>query len=147
MASHVSSAADVRSVRALAPLGMRVCAKVEDALGIENLQAIAGDSDSILLGQGDLLNDVGPARFGGAVAAALAQVAVLPIPLLAGTQLLDRCAAGDLNRAELGYLHLLLASGVAGVLLSGETTIGENPLAAVSMAKAISLEAQRGWTA
>lgn len=147
MLSYVSSGATIKRARQEAGDRVRrVCAKLEDARAIANIDEIAGEADSLLIGQGDLLTSSGVEAFVRSVQRVVRwrQAAGAPgCPVFVGTGLLDGVAAGTPVRAELGYLAVLATAGVDGIMLSAETTIGADPERVVRLARFTLDEARR----
>ncbi|MFF0745855.1 pyruvate kinase [Streptomyces sp. NPDC004111] len=134
--SFAESAADLAPVRAA--WGGRganaVVAKVETVAGAAAVAEVARAADSVLLGRGDLLLDAGAVEFPGLCAHVVRECARLSVPVVVGTQLLAGLENSWLpHRSELAHLCELLESGVDGLLLATETTIGADPLRTVSL--------------
>jgi pyruvate kinase len=111
----------------------RVIGKIERREAIRNLAAIAAATDEVWICRGDLGAQVGApelARFvGGLDPRSLAR------PVLMAGQVLEHLTAhSEPTRSEVCHLHDLLARGYAGVVLSDETAVGQDPLRATRIA-------------
>lgn len=135
MLSFVEDAATVELARdrlhAARPddnVGPAVVAKLETGAGVTNAAAIGAAADGILLARGDLLLSVGELEFHDACRRALRTAQAAGTPLMVGTQLLTTMSDSWLpHRSELVALCQLAEEGVAGLLLSDETTVGRQP--------------------
>lgn len=130
--SYVESASEVRKVQEILADSHReppvVVAKVETSAGVADIEEIAGQADGVLLGRGDLLMDVGVLDFHAASQRVVDHMAKSGKPLIVGTQLLTSLSDSWLpHRSEISCLCDLIAKGVAGLLLSDETTVGRDP--------------------
>ncbi|HEX6468997.1 MAG TPA: pyruvate kinase [Streptosporangiaceae bacterium] len=138
MISYVRSADVVKRARAEVVEGheLSVCAKVEDTTAVANIEQIGESADSVLVGQGDLLTSSGVEDFVRSIQRVVGwRRSGGRGTLLVGTGLLEGFAAGAPTRAELGYLALLRTAGVDGIMLSAETTIGDDPERVVRLAR------------
>ena len=146
--SFVRSAADIEHLRRLidarspttAPL---IVAKIEKAEAIDNLDSILSVSDAVMVARGDL-----------GVEAEISRVPVLQkqiirrcnerrIPVITATQMLDSMQTSDLpTRAEVSDVANAVIDGTDAVMLSGETAVGDHPVACVRMMERIAKEAE-----
>jgi pyruvate kinase len=111
-----------------------VVAKVETVAGVEAVAEVAQAADSVLLGRGDLLLDGGAVEFHDLCTRVVRECARLSVPVVVGTQLLAGLENSWLpHRSELAHLCELLESGVDGLLLATETTIGTDPARTVAL--------------
>jgi len=109
-------------------------AKIETPAGIACAEQIARFSDVVLIGRGDLLLTTGPIAFHAAQQQAIDACRNAGVPFVVGTDLLPSLSGRWLpNRSELSFLCSLLESGVDGLLLAMETTIGESPQRTIAM--------------
>ncbi len=143
--SFVRSAVDIDTVRAAAgPNPPVLVAKVETAEAIENLDGIVAAADAVMVARGDLgvrlpLEDVPHiqkrlirtgVRFGR--------------PVITATQMLESMiSASAPTRAEVADIATAVLDGTSAVMLSAETAIGVDPVAAVSVMARVALRAER----
>lgn len=122
-------------VRARAP-GAAVVGKIERREALDALPAIAAACDEVWICRGDLGAQLGPAALGRAVAA-IAPASLACPTLMAGQVLEHLTRHRDPTRSEVCHLHDLLARGYAGIVLSDETAIGDEPAHAAAVARAL----------
>lgn len=137
--SFVESAAHVQAMRELiGDSWPRIVAKVENQGGVKNLDEIAAASDALMIDRGDLsvetdLNTLvlmqkriieGVRRFGK--------------PVIVATEMLHTMIENPFpTKAEVSDITNAVIDGCAATMLSGETAIGANPLAAVRLMRAV----------
>jgi pyruvate kinase len=122
-------------VRARAP-GASVVGKIERREAIVALDAIARACDGVWICRGDLGAQLGAAALGRAVAALAPRELACPT-LMAGQVLEHLTNHRDPTRSEVCHLHDLLSRGYAGIVLSDETAIGDDPVHAATTARAL----------
>ncbi|MDP7981974.1 MAG: pyruvate kinase [Conexivisphaera sp.] len=147
--SFVRSREDVRRLReALSELGSDawVIAKVETIPGVENVDAVAEESDAVLVARGDLgakfpLEDM-PFIQTRIVDAARAKGK----PVIVATQLLDSMMENPIpTRSEVVDVFTAVRDGADAVLLTGETAAGRHPVESVEWASRIVARAEEGY--
>jgi pyruvate kinase len=145
--SFVQSADDMRRVRAAAEQAgapqMPLIAKIEKPLAVERVEAILDASDALMVARGDLgiemPLEVIPAVQRRLVAAARRRGA----PVIVATQVLESMRSSPRpTRAEVTDAAQIVDEGADGVLLTGETAIGQYPDLAVSTLDRILREAE-----
>lgn len=145
--SFVQSADDMRRVRSAAAQAgapqMPLIAKIEKPHAVERVESILDASDALMVARGDLgiempLETI-PAVQRRLVAAARRRGA----PVIVATQVLESMrSAPRPTRAEVTDAAQIVDEGADGVLLTGETAIGQYPEAAVSTLDRILHEAE-----
>jgi pyruvate kinase len=152
--SFVRSAADMDTVRrAAGPGGPMLVAKIETPEAVDELDAIVAAADAVMVARGDLgvrmaLEDVPHiqkriircgVRFGR--------------PVITATQMLESMVSAPVpTRAEVTDVANAVLDGTSALMLSGETAIGADPVAAVRTMAQIAARAERefdylGWGA
>ena len=136
MLSFVSSADDVYIAKKMirdAGKQIQVAAKIETALGVENLDDITKEADCLVAARGDLALALPWVDLPAAVHAIAEASLRKSKPWIVATQIaegLERFAFP--TRAEIGdCAHWLNDENAAGCLLSYETVFGPHPIAAV----------------
>ena len=146
--SFVRSARDIEKLRnlidAASPsVNPLIVAKIEKTEAINDLDAILEITDAVMVARGDL-----------GVEAEISKVPILQkdiirrcnerrIPVITATQMLDSMQKNDLpTRAEVSDVANAVIDGTDAVMLSGETAIGDHPIACVKMMEKISIEAE-----
>ncbi len=113
--------------------GCGVVGKVERQEALDSLDDIAASVDAVWICRGDLGAQLGPAALARGVAA-LDPVRV-PVPVLMAGQVLEHLTRhAQPTRSEVCHLFDLVARGFAGIVLSDETAIGDDPVHAVATA-------------
>ena len=119
-------------VKALAP-SCRVIGKVERREATESLERIARHVETVWICRGDLGAQLGTAALPRFVASI--DPRTLPVPVLMAGQVLEHLTRhAEPTRSEVCHLFDLIARGYAGLVLSDETAIGDDPVRAVSAA-------------
>jgi pyruvate kinase len=145
-ASYVGQADDVKRIRALVRDSggdLPIMAKLERARGVRNLEGIADEADAIMVARGDL-----------GVEVALHRVPVLQKqiidtclrsgkPVVVATQMLESMMEHHRpTRAETSDVANAVLDGADGMLLSGETAVGQFPTETVETMARIICEAE-----
>lgn len=116
--------------------GARVTGKIERREALEALDAIGAVVDEIWICRGDLGAQLGPAALARSVASL--DPRRLPVPVLMAGQVLEHLTHhAEPTRSEVCHLHDLAARGYAGIVLSDETAIGDDPVRAAAAARAL----------
>ena len=150
--SFVRSAADVEAVRrAAGPDPPMLVAKIETLEAVEDLDAIVAVADAVMVARGDLgvriaLEDVphvqkriirSGVRFGR--------------PVITATQMLESMVSAPVpTRAEVADVANAVLDGTSALMLSGETAVGADPVAAVRTMARVARRAEEefdyvGW--
>lgn len=130
--SFASDGLEATWVRRRAP-HCPVILKVERREALDNLHTLAENADELWICRGDLGAQLGFCGMARAVASIGPRGYARPI-LMAGQVLQHLCEHDTPTRSEVCHLHDLLACGYAGIVLSDETAIGHDPVAAVRWA-------------
>ena len=146
--SFVQTADDLRAVRAAAAAAgapdLPLIAKIEKPQAVESIDEILGVADGLMVARGDLGIEV-PLETLPAVQRRLIDAARRRgVPAIVATQVLESMRlAPRPTRAEVTDAAHAVDQGADGILLAGETAIGQYPVQAVSMLDAIIREAER----
>lgn len=130
--SFVCRASDMEAARAAAGAGPMLMAKIETPEGVADLDAILAVSDAVMVARGDLgvrvpLEDV-PHIQKQVIKAAIRYGR----PVVTATQMLESMVTAPVpTRAEVTDIANAVFDGTSAVMLSGETAIGADPVAAV----------------
>jgi pyruvate kinase len=147
--SFVRSAADVEDVRRVMKeegVYLPVIAKIEKPQGLENLEEIVDAFDGFMVARGDLGVEMPLENV------PLAQKRIIELarrnakPVIVATQMLESMVSAPRpTRAEASDVANAVLDGADAVMLSGETSIGEYPLEAVStMARIVNTVEEHG---
>jgi pyruvate kinase len=134
--SFVRSAADCRGLRELlnaAGVRTQVIAKIEKAEAVENLDAIVGAADAVMVARGDLGVEIGPAAVPLVQKRVLLSALERGKPAITATQMLESMISRpEPTRAEASDVANAILDGTSAVMLSGETAIGNYPVESVA---------------
>jgi pyruvate kinase len=135
--SFVRSAADLKELRELLPLRGDAClviAKIETLQACDHLDEIVEASDVILVARGDLGVEADLARVPILQKQIVARCQQAGKPVIVATQMLQSMISSPTaTRAEVSDVANAILDGADGVMLSGETSVGEYPERAVKM--------------
>jgi len=137
--SFVRSAADVIGLRAL--MGWRavpIVAKIETRPAIQDIDAILGQADAIMVARGDLGVELPMEEIPVLQKELLWSARAAGRPVVVATQMLESMLhAPRPTRAEASDVANAVLDGADAIMLSGETAIGEYPLEAARAAARI----------
>ena len=148
--SFVRTAADIAAARAVRP-GAYLIAKIETAEAVDDLAAIVGAADGVMVARGDLglrcaIEDV-PHHQKRIIRTGVAYGR----PVITATQMLESMIRSPVpTRAEVSDIANAVFDGTSALMLSGETAIGRDPALAVATMARIAERAERefdhdGW--
>ncbi len=152
--SFVQTAEDIAAVRlAIDDSGARIIAKIETGPAVANVDDILHAADGVMVARGDLgvrlpLEDV-PHIQKQIIRTAVSHGK----PAITATQMLESMVSAPVpTRAEVTDVANAVFDGTSAVMLSGETAIGVDPVAAVEAMARITKRAERefdyrGWGA
>ncbi len=141
-ASFVSSGADIRRIRKLAP-GTPVIAKIESAVGYGNLDDILEEAHGMMVARGDLGVELSMESVPRAQKDILARANARARVSITATEMLESMTHSPRpTRAEVTDVSSAVLDGSDAVMLSAETAIGEYSVRAVKMMDRICREAE-----
>lgn len=118
----------------------RVIAKIEKPEAMANLEAIIQAADGVMVARGDLGVEIDVATLAVAQKRIIAMCNRYQKPVITATQMLDSMQRGKQpTRAEATDVANAILDGTDACMLSGETAVGLNPVAAVEMMNRIAL--------
>jgi pyruvate kinase len=134
--SFAGSAADVAELRALAPAGASLIAKVESRAGVKRVDEIASAADAVLIDRGDLSRDVPLEQIPYYQKAIVRRANRWHRPVYVATNLLESMVTQKLPTvAEANDIANSLLDGVHGLVLAAETAIGVDPVGSVEVVR------------
>jgi pyruvate kinase len=152
--SFVRSAFDMVSVRtALARDDVMMMAKIETGEGVENLEEIIAVSDAIMVARGDLGVRMPIEEVPHLQKEIVRHGVRFARPVVVATQMLESMTHAQVpTRAEVTDVANAVLDGASAVMLSGETAIGDDPVATVTTMDRIVRRAEEyfdyeGWGA
>jgi len=141
-ASFVTSADDIRQVRAIAG-DVPVIAKIERAAAYENLREIVTAADGAMVARGDLGIEIGLEPLPRAQKAIITRTNAAGGVSITATEMLESMTASRRpTRAEVTDVANAVFDGTDAVMLSAETAMGRYPVEAVEVMSAICVEAE-----
>ena len=137
--SFVREASDIQELRALmGEAVLPIIAKIETKPAVENIEAILEVSDALMVARGDLGVELPMEEIPLLQKDLLHAARAAGQPVIVATQMLESMIrAPRPTRAEATDVANAVLDGADGVMLSGETAIGEYPLEAAAAATRI----------
>ncbi len=140
--SFVRSAKDIVQLRKLiGDHDVAIVAKIETKSAVDNLEEIVDAADAIMVARGDLAIEI-PAEQVPLMQKRIIQMANRRgKPVITATQMLDSMRVSVTpTRAEVNDIANAIIDGTDAVMLSDETAVGENPVAAVATMARVATE-------
>ncbi len=145
-ASFVQSADDVHAIRALLAersTELPIIAKIENWSGVNNLDEIVAAADGTMVARGDLGVELPLAEVPGTQKKIIRATVFNGKPVITATQMLDSMERNPKpTRAEASDVANAILDGTSAVMLSGETAMGNYPVAAVRTMGALAVKAE-----
>ncbi len=145
--SFVREAKDVRELKEL--MGdkagkIKIIAKIEDQLGVKNLDEIIEEADGIMVARGDLGVEINVAELPNVQRRIVQRCAEKGKRVIVATHLLESMIENPIpTRAEVTDVANAVYEEVDAVMLSGETTIGKYPIRCVEQLVEIADKSER----
>ncbi|MEC4817694.1 MAG: pyruvate kinase [Scytonema sp. PMC 1069.18] len=136
--SFVRRAEDIRTLKNLLVSkgagGIPVVAKIEKPQAIANLEAILEECDVVMVARGDLGVEMSPEKVPLLQKRIIRLCNQKGLPVITATQMLDSMIHNARpTRAEASDVANAIIDGTDAVMLSGESAVGEFPVASVEM--------------
>jgi pyruvate kinase len=145
--SFVSGAGDVTAVKAVIgelKAGIPVVAKIERVQAVRDFDRILEVSDGIMVARGDLGVDIALEKVPLIQKDIIHKCNRAGKPVITATQMLESMVtAARPTRAEVTDVANAIFDGTDATMLSGETSVGEHPVAAVRIMDKIAREVER----
>ena len=142
--SFVRTAKDVERARRHVAPGTPLVAKMEKPEAIENLEAIVRTADGVMVARGDLGVELPLERVPGIQKRLVGEANRLGRPCIVATEMLESMIQSPRpTRAEVSDVANAVLDGADAVMLSAETAVGQDPVAAVATMARIVEKAER----
>lgn len=130
--SFVQSAKNIQDLRALLEPGQKIFAKVEDPIGVKNIDEIIEACDGIIIGRGDLAVEIPYEEVPLVQKAIIEKCNAANKPVCVATQaLMSMIEHPYPTRAEVSDVANAVLDGADYLWLSDESTVGKYPVEAV----------------
>jgi len=144
--SFVQKAEDIEDLRTLTNkegLDAQIIAKIETQQAVNNIDEILNVTDGIMVARGDLAVEIGPEHVPEVQKELIDECNDRGMPVITATQMLESMTDSPVpTRAEVSDVANAILDGTDAVMLSGETTIGDNPVESVSVMARVARETE-----
>lgn len=121
-----------------------VIAKIERKLAIDNLDDILLVADAIIIGRGDMANEVPYEQIPFIQQEIISKSRAAKKPVIVATQmLLSMVSSIEPTRAELTDVSQAITQGADGLMLSEETAIGKYPVQSIEVMERLIIESEK----
>jgi len=145
--SYVGNAEDIKLLRGemcARSIDKPIIAKIERKKALDNLDAIIAEADAIIIGRGDLGNDVPLQEIPYIERDIIQKANAAKKPVITATQMMLSMVENPVpTRAEVTDVTYAILAGSDAVMLSEETARGRYPVETVAMMEKIILEAEK----
>ncbi|MDG2334220.1 MAG: pyruvate kinase [Myxococcota bacterium] len=146
-ASFVQTARDVSDIRRFLEgenADIPIIAKIENRLGVDNLEEIIATANGTMVARGDLGVELPFAEIPHIQKRIIRSTVSGGKPVITATQMLDSMERNPRpTRAEVSDVANAILDGSSAVMLSGETAAGLHPVAAVETMARLAIEAEK----
>jgi pyruvate kinase len=142
--SFVRRPEDIAELRKLAPATTKLIAKIEKATALDQLEAIVGAADAVMVARGDLGVELPFEQVPLVQKRLISEANHQGKPVITATQMLESMIhAPRPTRAEASDVANAILDGTDAVMLSAETAVGRYPVESVQAMERIIREMER----
>lgn len=143
-ASFIRKAADVIEIReylnSLGDTKIKIISKIENQEGVDNFEEILNESDGIMVARGDMGIELPITTIPVIQKNMIRKTSGAGKLVITATQMLETMISNPRpTRAEVSDIANAIYDGTSGIMLSGETAVGEYPLECIKMMNDIAL--------
>jgi pyruvate kinase len=121
-----------------------IVAKVERAEAVDNIDSIVAAADVIMVARGDLGVEMGYAELTGIQKKLIRRTRKAHKIVITATQMMESMIHNPIpTRAEVSDVSNAVMDGTDAVMLSGETAVGEHPVAAIKAMSEVAIGAEK----
>lgn len=135
--SFVRKGSDIKNIKNLCKnMNIHICAKIETPEGLQNIQEITKESDSIMIARGDLAVELPYYDLFKNENIIIKECKKQKKDFIVATQMLNNMMySNSPSRAEIIDISYSISNGASGLLLSNETSVSENYLKSTNVLK------------
>lgn len=145
--SFVNSAADVETVRKFIKTNggnLKIIAKVESLVGLDNLDEILDSADAMMVARGDLGVELPIEKLPNVQKQMISKANEKGKPIITATEMLESMINSMRpTRAEVSDVANAVYDGSSAIMLSGETAAGKHPVDVVKTMSKIAMETEK----
>ena len=148
MQPFVLDGADLREVKEVLNQNgaedIQIFAKIENRIGVENLDSILKEADAVIIARGDLGNDMPLWELPKVQKQIESTCKKANVPYVVVTQMLSSMETNPVpTRAEVSDIFHAVFHGAYGIMITGESAIGKYPVEAVTYLTNTAKEAEQ----
>ena len=136
--SFVENSGDMVRLRSLIKNNVKVMAKIERPMAVEDIENIIDVSDGVMIARGDLGIEMGIERVPFAQKMIISECRKRGCDVIVATQVMESMINCPVpTRAEVSDIANAVLDGASGIMLSGETSVGKYPVECVKVQRKI----------
>ena len=117
----------------------QIVAKIENQIGLDNLEEITDNADAIMIDRGDLSTETNIQTLAVNQKKIIKKAIEFSKPVIVATEMLDNMISKPYpTKAEVLDISNSVLDGASATMLSGETAVGDYPIEAIKVMSEIS---------